>query len=97
MTAELAERQTALEESPDENAAELANQFAEFSNNVNDAMAKLPPAESVEAPQNKLDDVNRRLREIESWMDTTKDVREMSTSEAADQLTDGQVGFSVCL
>jgi hypothetical protein len=83
LAVQTSEKRATLEQSNDEGAADLANQFGKFENEVNSAKAR----QLGEEPQNTLDNIAERIDKWEAQLAVVRDSEDMSPSETAKELS----------
>ena len=72
------ERKAVLDDSQEDRAAELSDEFADFIDKLNEAKERLESVEEEEEVEpSRLDDVDKRLCEIEKALETFQDVDEL--------------------
>jgi DNA repair exonuclease SbcCD ATPase subunit len=87
LAVQTSEKRATLEQSNDEGAADLANQFGKFENEVNSAKAR----QLGEEPQNTLDNIAERIDKWEAQLAVVRDSEDMSPSETAKELSQIEV------
>ena len=82
-----------MERSNEEGAADLANRYGKFGNDVNNATANAKARVLGEEPWNTHDNVIQRIGRLESQLAVLRDVTGLSSSEAAEKLSQVKVGI----